>query len=67
MGTREGLMHIQLDCWERGEMHVGGMSLAVIFAKRKLWFVISLVKARSILYQKEIFCAYIYSGFVLKL
>lgn len=48
-------------------MHVGGMPLAVVFAKRKLWFVIALVKASSILYQKEIFCAYIYSGFVLKL
>lgn len=45
MGTREGLMHIYLDCWERGEMNVGGMPSAVNFAKRKLRFVISLVNA----------------------
>lgn len=50
MGTRERLMHIHLDCWERGEMHVGGMPLAVNFAKRKLRFVISLVNAGGILY-----------------
>lgn len=36
MGTREGLMHIHLHCWERGEMHVGGTPSAVNFAKRKL-------------------------------
>lgn len=60
-------MHIQLDYWERVEIRVGGMPLAVIFAKRKLWFMTSLVRAGNILYQKEIFCVYIYSGFVLKL
>lgn len=50
MGTREGLMRIPLDCWETGEMHVGGTPLAINFAKRKLWFMISLVKASGILY-----------------
>jgi len=50
MGAREGLMHACLDCWERGGTHVGGMPLAVNFAKRKLSFMISLIKARGILY-----------------
>lgn len=35
MGTGEGLMRIPLDCWETGEMHVGGTPSAINFAKRK--------------------------------
>lgn len=42
MGAKKGLIHMYVDSWERGEMHVGGMPLAINFAKRKLRFVISL-------------------------
>lgn len=42
-------MYTYLECWERGEMHVGGTSLTIDFAERRLQFVISLVKAGGIL------------------
>lgn len=49
-GAGEGLMYTYLECWERGGMHIGGTSLTIDFAKRRLWFVISLVKASDLLY-----------------
>lgn len=48
-------------------MHVGGKSLTIGFTKRRLWFVISLVKASGIHYYKEVSCVCVYSGFILKL
>lgn len=49
-GGGEGLVDTYLECWGRRGMHVGGTSLAIDFAKRRLWFVISRVKASGILY-----------------
>lgn len=61
--AREGLMYIYLECWERGGMHVGGTSSAINFAKRRLRFVVSLVKASGILYLfviKKKYLAYVF-------
>lgn len=62
-GAREGLMYIYLECWERGRMHVGGTSSAINFAKRRLWFLVSLVKVSGILYSfviKKKYLAYVF-------
>lgn len=48
-GAREGLRCTFLECREKGGMHVGGTSLTTDFAKRRFWFVISLVKSSGIL------------------